>query len=186
VAIGMGLLTLGMWYTMHVTPQTNYATFVSMRILQVLGLPFLFIPISTLAFKDIPKDKSSKASALYALSRNMGGSIGIAVMASYFSRHQQIHQSTMAAHLSPADPVYHATLAGYIHQFVSHGYTMIAATQASMGHLYRELLHQATIQAYNDTYMAMAFFLGLLTLLALFMPRNNPHAKKPADAAAAH
>src|SRR6202035_5537321 len=74
VALGMALCGTGMWLTTHVAPDTGYNTFVMMRIMQVSGLPFLFVPISTLAFRDIPKEKGSNASAIFAMSRNLGGS----------------------------------------------------------------------------------------------------------------
>lgn len=185
IAIGMALQAFGMWFTMHTTPQTDYWTFVEMRIAQIIGLPFLFIPISTLAFKDIPPDKSSKASALYAMSRNMGGSIGIAIMAGYMTRHQQARQSTLAAHLIPTDPVFHNTLSSYIQSYVSEGYSIAAATHASMSRLYQELLHQAFIMGYDDTYRMMAMITAVLAVVALFMPRNNPHARNKSSAAAA-
>jgi DHA2 family multidrug resistance protein len=182
IAIGMASLTFGLWFTMHVTPQTDYGTFVMMRISQVMGLPFLFVPISTLAFKDIPKEKSSKASALYALARNLGGSVGIAVLASFMERHQQMHQAYLAAHLVPADPSYRSLLAQYTHAFLDHGSTMAAATHSAMGRIYQELLHQAYILGYNDTFRVMAMLTATLAVIACFMPANNPHAKKKVEA----
>lgn len=183
IATGMAFLTLGQWYTMHLTPQTDYNTFVMMRIVQVIGLPFLFIPISTLAFMKIPKEKSSKASAIYALSRNMGGSIGIAVIISYMTRHQQINQSYLSANLSNSDPVFRSMLARYTNEFFSHGQTMMQAAHSAMGKIYGVLLHQSSIMAYRDAFMVMAIMTGLLALLALTMPRNNPK-KQPVDAPA--
>jgi DHA2 family multidrug resistance protein len=186
ICTGMLLLTVGLWYTMRVTPQTNYGTFVLMRILQVLGLPFLFIPISTLAFMDIPKEKSSKASAIYALSRNMGGSIGIALTTSYLLRHKQMHQSFLTTHLAPEDSGFRLLLAKYTHFFFSQGQTMVDATHSAMGRIYSELLHQSTILAYRDTFMAMAIVTFIMAIIALMMPRNNPHKKPAAAEAAAH
>ncbi len=182
IAFGMFMLTIGQWYTMHITPQTSYNLFVFMRILQVIGLPFLFIPISTLAFMHIAKEKSSKASAIYALSRNVGGSIGIAIMISYIARHQQINQAYLSANLTQEDPVFRATLARYTNAFFSHGMDMAQSAQAAMGKIYGVLLHQATIMAYRDAYMVMAIITLILALIALIMPRNNPR-KLPADAA---
>lgn len=184
ISTGMLLLTIGLWYTMHVTPQTDYATFVWMRVLQVGGLPFLFIPISTLAFMAIPKEKSSKASAIYALSRNMGGSIGIAVLISYVSRHEQMHQSVLAAHLAPEDSTFHALLTKYTDFFYAHGQTMVEATHTAMGRVYHELLHQSTILAYRDAFAIMSVLTCTLAFVALTMPRNNPRVKQAAEAVA--
>ena len=184
VSMGMALLAMGLWYTMHITPQTNYNTFVLMRISQVLGLPFLFIPISTLAFMAIPKEKSSKASAIYALSRNMGGSIGIAVVTSYVVRHEQMHQSYLSARLTQDDPVFQGMLARYTHVFFSHGQTLIEAAHSAMGRIYSTLLQQSAILAYRDAFMMMAMITAVLAMLALTMPRNNPRVKAAVDAGA--
>lgn len=187
IAFGMALLTLGLWFTSHVTPQSSYWVFVMMRITQVIGLPFLFIPISTMAFLDIPKEKSSKASAIYALSRNLGGSIGIALLTNYLFRHQQMNQMALASHLSPTDIGYRDTLAHYTQTFLAHTGSLATATQMAMGKLYRELLHQSAILAYSDSFAAMAVLTAILTLVALRMPKNNPRAHlKSASVSEAH
>ena len=183
IATGMALLTIGLWYTMHFTPQSTYGNFVTMRILQVIGLPFLFIPISTLAFMAIPKEKSSKASAIYALSRNMGGSIGIAVLTSFVARHEQIHQSYLSANLTQENPAFRSLLARYTNLFFTHGETMLAASHAAMGRIYHDLLKQATVVAYHDAFQVMSLITAILAIIALNMPRNNPR-RKPSIAAA--
>lgn len=185
IAFGMSIAALGMYVTMHITPQSAYSDFVMMRILQVLGLPFLFIPISTLAFMDIPKEKSNKGSALYTLARNMGGSVGIAVMASYVVRHQQIHQHHLAEHLSSANPVYKSTLAHYSDSLMAHGHSAVSSISIATSHIYHELLHQAAILAYDDAFGFMSAIMALLAITTLmFMPANNPHKKMKPDAGA--
>jgi DHA2 family multidrug resistance protein len=186
IALGMAICGFGMWLTMHVTPQSSYGVFVFMRIFQVLGLPFLFIPISTLAFMDVAKEKSSKASAVYAMARNLGGSVGIAILTSYVVRHQQIHQVTLANHMTSSDIGYKMALSRSIHCFMAHGKTLAEATQASMAHFYHELLHQANMLAFSDAFSAMATLMWVLAIVALFMPNNNPHAKKSTAEAPAH
>lgn len=187
IAFGMLLLSFGLWYTMHVTPQADYRTFVTMRILQVLGLPFLFIPISQLAFMGMPKEKSSKASAIYALSRNLGGSIGIATLISYVARHGQMHQYDLTRNLTPGDPVYASLLSHYTHVFAAHGHALAQAAHMAMGQIYRDLLHQSTIMAYRDGFQMLSLLTVTLAMVALFMPRNNPRHKASAETeAAAH
>lgn len=173
IFIGLVLCATGMFYTMRFTPQTDFTTFVSMRVVQVLGLPFLFIPISTLAFSNVPKEKSNKASALFALFRNIGGSIGIAVVATYQIMQQQVRQHTLAGHLVPGSYPYEHYLA------------QIGGTHASGGDasliMYRTLQTQSAMVAYADTFE----FLGLLMVgaaaIALFLlPPNKPLARAAA------
>ncbi len=186
VALGMALCACGMWHTMHMSSQTDYATFVSMRIMQVVGLPFLFVPISTLAFMDIPKEKSSKASAIYAMSRNLGGSIGIATVTSFVERHQQSRQAYLADHFSPADDSYQSNFANYLQSVTEHGGKMINSVHIAAGRMFHELQHQADLLAFGDAFMLMSVTMGTLAFVALLMPNNNPHARKAAAAESAH
>ncbi len=183
VALGMGLCAFGMFHTYFFTPQTDYNTFVWMRITQTLGLPFLFIPISTLAFISIPKEKSNKASALYALARNLGGSVGIAIIISYVSRHSQMHQNTLAAHLSPTASNYRHYVGHITRYLTTQGNDMLSATQTALGQVYRGLIEQATLLAYMDAYLLLATIMLILTFIALLMPKNNPRQKVAPGAA---
>jgi DHA2 family multidrug resistance protein len=178
VAFGFFLCAAGQAVTSFVTPEWNYNLFTLARIVQVLGLPFLFIPISTIAFMNIPKEKSSKASALFAMGRNLGGSIGIALAASYIARHQQGHQTALVQKLTPTSPEYRSLMDTYIRYFEGAGQTHAEAIKAAMGRMNYELQHQVVILSYNDAFRTMAIIMMGLSLLALFfLPHNKPGAK---------
>jgi len=180
ILFGVTLLTLGMWHSAYLTPDLSYRDFVWIRITQIIGLPFLFIPISILAFKDVPKELSSKGSALYSLSRNLGGSMGIALVIAFVTRHQQIRQSQLAGHLTATDFNYRALVADYTHTLYSHGHDMLSASQLAVGRIYQELLHQAAILAYSDAFIFMSMIGVGVMLLTLFLPYNNPRTQKAA------
>jgi DHA2 family multidrug resistance protein len=169
IFIGMTLTSIGMAATMFFTPQTDYHTFVMFRILQVAGLPFLFVPTSVMAFSSIPKEKSNKASALYALMRNMGGSFGISLVLTFIQRREQLHQTMLAQHLSPGSPAYQQAL-----------------SVAPAGRLYQQLIKQAMILSYGDAFQLFAVIVGGLAVIALFLPSNKIHAKPSAEAAPVH
>jgi DHA2 family multidrug resistance protein len=176
-ALGFSLCAIGMYATMKVTPESDYRVFVTARILQVLGLPFLFIPLSTLAFMQVPKEKNSKASALFALARNLGGSIGIALIATYVSRHQQIHQAYLSPHLSPYNPVYNDLLGHMKQTLIGIGQPAFAATQSAMGRLYQELQHQSGVMAYHDGFLLLCIVMVTAACSTFLLPRNNPGKK---------
>jgi DHA2 family multidrug resistance protein len=166
IAVGLALSAFGMWHTMHLTPQSGYSAFVLMRITQIVGIPFLFVPSGTLAFSGIPKEKSNKASALYALARNLGGSIGIAFTTTWLARHTQIEQAALVTHLSPANPVYARALA-----------------HAPVQMIWRGLQQQAGLLAYRDCFALLTGIMLAGIFLTFLLPRNKPKAAPP-DAAA--
>ena len=183
IAFGTLMVSIGMWYTGHITPQTDYNSFVMMRILQVVGLPFLFVPISTQAFSQISKEKSGKASALYSLLRNLGGSVGISIMANYVVRHRQMHQPYLAEHLSPLNDAYKAAVAHGTEVMASMG--NVNAAGAVMGRMYQQLLRQSSLMAYNDAFRLIAAILLFLVFLGLMMPPNKVGKKPPTEEAVA-
>ncbi len=70
------------------------------RIMQVLGVGLVTVPLSTVIFRFIPKTESSQAAGLYALMRNEGGSLGIALVSTMLQRKSQIHQQTLGQHIT--------------------------------------------------------------------------------------
>ena len=173
----MLVTAFGAWVTGFVTPQTDYNTFVLMRILQMIGLPFLFVSASALVFSKISPEKSSNASAIISLVRNLGGSIGIAVATNIIVRNQQIQQSYLVQHLTAADPGYRNAISAYMHTITDSGGSTVQASTVAMGRIYQELLHQASILAYRDAYNFVAITLVVVAVVALFMPGNDLHKK---------
>ncbi len=166
MTLGFSLIAFGMWGTTYFSPQTDYQHFMWMRVFQMLGLPFVFIPTSTLAFMHIPKGKNNNASALFSLARNLGGSVGIALFSTYVVRHTQMHQAYLSEHLSPYNPAYNAAV----------------NLPGGAARLYRELQLQSSIMAYSDAFALLAVVMAVAAVLTFFfMPRNDPHAKPVAE-----
>ncbi len=178
VAFGFCLLAFGMYSTMHFSPDTDKATFVFFRILQTIGLPFLFIPISSIAYMDIPKELNNKASALFALFRNIGGSIGVALTATSISQQTQVHQSYLNGDLAMGDIEYQQFLKQAIINFKSLGLSEYDASNRAMIYIYQQLIKQSSMLAYVDCFYYMTILSIALIPLALLLPKNQLYSKK--------
>lgn len=186
VLFGLTLTGTGCFLTStHINPNMSYETFVWLRAVQMMGIPFLFIPVSTMAFMRVPKEKSTKASSLFSLMRNLGGSVGIALVTTMIARRSQVHQSELTHRVVPGDPVYEGVMQTLTANGFAHGLTESAARSQATSTLYRELLSQSAIASYADTFFYLAVLVGFAVLVALFLPMNDPKAK-PSEAAAAH
>ncbi len=78
-------------------------------------MAFLFIPINVMAFYFIPKEKMNNATGIINLARNIGGSVGIANVATLLARRTQVHQDILVSHLTPYDPAYRIAQQGAQH-----------------------------------------------------------------------
>jgi DHA2 family multidrug resistance protein len=123
---------------------------------------FIFVPLTTLAMGTLRKREMGNATGIYNLMRNIGGSVGIAVVTTLLARGAQVHQSILVGHLSAANPAFQQEL-GALQQGVT--------TQQAYGLIYTELIRQSTLLAYMDNFRLLAG-LTLATLpLILFFQR---------------
>jgi DHA2 family multidrug resistance protein len=70
------------------------------RIAQVVWLPFLFIPISSVSYVGLPPTRSNEASALINLMRNLGGSVGVSFVTTMLQERTQFHHARLAEHIT--------------------------------------------------------------------------------------
>ena len=106
ILIGIGLISAAaaLWWMTNLYLQASFAAIVLGRCMQTFGLAFLFLPINTLGFRDVPPDRTNYASALVNLARNFGGSIGISFASTLVTRRAQFHQSRLVEHLQSMNP----------------------------------------------------------------------------------
>ena len=110
MALGLTGIALSMWYSTSLTPDASFDYFAWVRVYQMIGLPFLFIPINTVAYDGLPANKTNQASALMNVARNLGGSIGISLANVVLTQRSQFHQSRLVENTIPSSPVFQSTL----------------------------------------------------------------------------
>ena len=89
-------LTLHRFTIIHL--QIDFHTIVKLRAAQVLFLPLIFIPISTLNHVGVPREKNNQVSGLSNFARNLGGRIGMSLLTTFLARQSPFHQVNFAAH----------------------------------------------------------------------------------------
>src|ERR1700676_3249802 len=121
IAVGDFIFALSMWYYASFDLGTDYKHEAWARALQGLGIATLFVPVSQLAYSNLPKNKNNKASSLTNLFRNQGGSFGIAFVTTVLARRTQYHRSVLVAHATPFAARYREVLANLSGYFARHG-----------------------------------------------------------------
>ena len=124
------------------------------------ALGLVFVPLSVVSLGDLSPEQVGNGSGLYNLMRNVGGSVGISIVQTILSRHEQLHQNEIVKQISPTDPNYQQRLQYYTTYF-SH-YTSHATAQGqALGQISRSLSQQTQLWSYVDDlrYMGLACFL---------------------------
>jgi MFS transporter, DHA2 family, multidrug resistance protein len=181
IAIGAAIATFAMIDLLRMTADADYWYFAWSRIYLGIGLPLIFIPITTASYDGIPPAKTDQASALINLARNFGGSIGVALSQTVLARREQFHQSRLVEHIGSWNPFYNDTLGriqAYLNSRAATGSSFGTST-AIIGQIIR---NQTTILAYIDVFFALALIAMLMVSLALTLRSVNCGA----GAASAH
>jgi DHA2 family multidrug resistance protein len=150
------------------------------RIFQAASFAFLFVPIQTLAYANLPKGKSNNAAALINLMRNLGGSVGISVATTLLARRSQLHQDRLVSTLSPTSLAAHGYLQSLASRFQSYGSDSAAAMHKAVHLLGQAIDTQAAVLAYLDIFVVLMYGCLIAAILTLFLKRI------PLDKASAH
>jgi DHA2 family multidrug resistance protein len=170
--IGLSGIALSMWYSTSLTPDASFDYFSWVRVYQMVGLPFLFIPINTVAYDGLPANKTNQASALMNVARNLGGSVGISLANVVLTQREQFHQSRLAENTVPSSPIFHSTVQQLTQYFMSHGAAPADANGHAMGLIGQLIQTQATILAYIDVFHVCAIVAALMIPLVLILVRR--------------
>ncbi len=152
---------------------------VSLRAAQVLFLPLIFIPISTLNYVGVPREKNNQVSGLSNFARNLGGSIGTSLLTTFLARQNQIHLMNFAAHTGRGDTNFEQWLNGLIGAFVAQGYDLATATQKGLALAYNIVQGQATTLSFQSSFWIMSILVALLSPLPFLMRRPKPGEEQP-------
>ena len=159
---------------------TNFSSIIEWRMLQVIGLPFIFIPISTLNYVGVPATKTNQISSLSNFARNLGGSAGTALLTTYLARNSQVQQQTLAANVIPGSARYSLFMDHVKGILIQSGMTPGTASQAAVGQAYQIMLRQASMLSYKNAFAILASAVVVLSPLPFLMRLPPKRVAKPA------
>ena len=162
MTLGLTMIALSMWYSTSLVPYASIGYFAWLRVFQMAGLPFLFIPISTVGYDGLPPDKTNQASSLINVARNLGGSVGISLANAELARRSQFHQARLIKNAVPSLPRFQSTLDKMTQYFMHQGSAQSDAHRRAMGLIGKLIEQQATILAYIDV-----FYLGAIVAIVM-------------------
>ena len=181
VALGFALSAVALHVMTHINLDISFGVATRWRVLQSLGLAFLFIPITTSSYVGLPQGKTEEASALLNLSRNLGGSVGISIMGTLLARRSQFHQNVLVSHTTQFSPALRATTAQLQQAFQIAGVNGVRSMRMAYAAVYRELQRQVSALAYVDVFWVL-FVLSVFAIFVSLLLRANPHDGERAPA----
>ncbi|KAA8998843.1 DHA2 family efflux MFS transporter permease subunit [Affinibrenneria salicis] len=156
-------------YSSMLAPNINFTTLVLMRSAQTIGLGFLFVPLTTIAFVTIPQRLNADASALLTMCRNVAGSIGISLSTAMITERQQVHSAHLVHNMSTLNEPFNLTIERWA-QAIKDFSTMAGDPIAlATGQMYKEMIVQARMLAYIDVFRGLSIIALLLIPFCLLL-----------------
>jgi DHA2 family multidrug resistance protein len=172
MAFGFATTSSALYYmAMHLSPGMDFGTAAVMRTLQTAGLAFIFLPSNTLAYVGIPREQNNQVSGMNAFVRNIGGSIGIALLSTMLTRTSQQNQNLLVRHTHAGNPAFDNLVSGISQSLQNAGLESGLATQQAYGRVMAMLQLQAATLAYVKVITVMALVVGCLIPLPMIMRR---------------
>jgi MFS transporter, DHA2 family, multidrug resistance protein len=175
IAAGLVGTAVAMFHMSGFSLAVDYSALAWARVYQSLGLALLFIPINTAAYQGVPADKSGHAAALINMMRNIGGSVGIAVMTTYLARREQANQALLIRHVTPYGAPTRQVLHGLQQAFLAAHASAADALHQAEAQVYAMVQQQAAVLSYIDAFwMTGAVLLLMLPLVLLLRGTRQP------------
>jgi DHA2 family multidrug resistance protein len=159
IAISMGLTA------MRINLFLSYEEARWLRIVQSVGLGFLFIPINLVGYIGIHPEKSGSVSGILNFMRNIGSSVGTSIVSTLLYRRAAFHQVHLVGRANAFNPHFRKTT-----EVLSR---LLASDRRGYLALYRSILNEAQTLAYVDTFWILAIASTLMLGLTLFLKKND-------------
>lgn len=148
--IGVVVTFWSYWELSKLSLEAGFWNLVPTLLVMGVGMPFIFVTISTVSLATVPRPDMTNATSLYTLSRRIGGNIGYALAATLVDRGQQIHRAYLAGNVNPYNPVFNEFGRMAEKAFHYSGVDPAAIKQTIYALVDRLINLQATMMAYND------------------------------------
>jgi DHA2 family multidrug resistance protein len=179
IAFGVLCFSFGSFLFSHITLASSTTDIIWALAATGVGFGFLFVPLSTAALANVPRENMSDATGLNSLFRQIGGSIGLAIFANLESDYAKQAHNALLADVTSSRPAAVERLAAMTAGFMGRGMDANGAHAAAIASLHYGVLRQATVLAFEKTFLLQGIaFLAVLPLL--FFLRVGPVTQEPA------
>jgi DHA2 family multidrug resistance protein len=157
---GMALFLIFTQLMSRFTLSAGLDDFLLPIIVRGVGLSLLFVPITTLALQDVPHDELGQATGLNNMMRQLGGSLGIAIITTIISSRLALHHAHLAEDISLNSPQFTQRFNTMVTALTSKGYSLASAKQLALQSVNGAVMKQTFLLSYSD-----AFWIGGLIFM---------------------
>ncbi|MDR5856257.1 MDR family MFS transporter [Caballeronia sp. LZ062] len=152
------------------------------QILRGFGQMLAMMPLNQASMAAVSREESGDAAGLYNMARNLGGSVGLAILGTVIDRRNDFHSAAIRESVTANSVIGQERMAGSAASFFAQTGDMAHAKLQALGQLSMQIGQQAVVMTYSETFYVLA--IALLACLPLAMLLKTP-SLKPGEAPSA-
>lgn len=174
MVLGVALLGISFVMNAFLSYMTEHSYIMLSLYIRGFAMGILFTPLSALAMYELPREKLAQASGLFNVLRQLGGSFGVAILATLLTTRVNFHTQVFGGALESNTPQFHQVAAN-LNYYIQHEVGISAANASRVGQtlIYSHINQQAFIQGVDDDFLVA----GLITIVAV-VPIFFLHVRK--------
>jgi DHA2 family multidrug resistance protein len=172
VAIGLSLFALSCFINVEMSPDTAMDQLILPQLLRAAGQPFATIPLTQLSVVGLTRRDTADSAAITSVMRNLGASVGIAMLSTIVQAREQVHFSTIAESLTQNSLRLQDRLQSLGAMFIGRGSDAVTAAQQGASLIAQQTRLNASVMAYADAFwmLGVCIVISLTTILILRKP----------------
>jgi DHA2 family multidrug resistance protein len=182
VTFGVAVFAASSFLNIHMTKDYAYDQLVFANLVRAFGQPFTIVPLTTLATAMLSREEAPSGSAVFNIARNLGGSVGIAVLSTLLTRREQFHSERLGESVSLLSLATQDRIQKLTSYFTSLGFDSTLATSQAYQAIRNVVRRESFILAFNDCF----FFIGASLLAGGALVWLCKRPPKKADQSLAH
>jgi DHA2 family multidrug resistance protein len=174
IVTGALVVVFALFQLEHITPQTSAEDLFWPLMTRAVGTVLMFLPLNMATLGPLPKQDLGKASGFFSLTRQLGGSIGVALLTTLLAQRTAFHRAVLVEKLASADPHTLDRVNALTSGFVAKGLEATDAHGKALAVLDGSVNVQASVISFGDTFWITAvMFLVTLPLVLLLGKRQQ-------------
>ena len=162
IGTGVSLFAVSCFMNAYMTHDYGINELRWSQLVRAMGQPLIMVPLSTIATAGMEKQEAGSASGLFNMMRNLGGSMGIAALATLVTWREQFHSNQLGDFVSLYNPETQARINQMTQYFVSRGSDLSVAKNQAIAAISNLVRREAYVMAFNDCF----YFVGVALLLS--------------------
>ena len=168
IVFGTGVTIVSLWLLGNLSVLSGEGDTTFALLIRGFAMGFIFVPLNQIAFASLQKKDVQQASGLLNLARQLGGSFGISILATFLATHVQMHRMDMIGHFDAANPIFMQRLNGAAGALMQYGYSAADALRAASGMMDGTVTRQALMMSYNNSFLMVLLF-NVITAPAILL-----------------